>query len=135
MGLDQYAYTAPKELVGDAQINMAACLYEGSKSKEGVNTDFVYWRKFSALHAWMQSLYESKGGEGDFNCQQVRLMPEDLDALQKAANNKELTPVAGFFWGHDEGFDEDDRDTVLDFVNKARSEIAADRAVIYDSWW
>ncbi len=136
MGLDMYAYSAPTKLLGDAQINCGKLLYtDDGKPKEDVNTDFAYWRKFSALHDWMHTLYENKGGTGDFNCQQVRLMPEDIDNLEIAAKIKTLRPVAGFFFGNDEGFTDEDRDDVLLFVNSARGAFACNHAVIYDSWW
>ena len=132
MGLDMYAYTAPIKLVEDKQTNVQDCVFADGLPMEGVNTEFAYWRKFSALHAWMHSLYESKGGTGDFNCQQVRLMPEDLDKLEAAAKAKDLMPVAGYFFGNDESFTDED---VLDFVVNARTAIADGQAVIYDSWW
>ena len=136
MGLDMFAYSVPAKLVGDSQINMTHKFYrKDNKPKCGVNTNFAYWRKFSALHTWMQILYETKGGTGDFNCQQVRLMPEDIDDLEEAAKTKSLRPVSGFFFGYSDTFSDEDKDDVLEFVDKCRKAFKAKQAVIYDSWW
>jgi hypothetical protein len=136
MGLDMYAYTAPAELVGDQQVDINDALFDEGKAREGVDSNFAYWRKFNHLHGWMERLYREKGGTREsFNCTTVRLMPEDLDALHAAASDKSLTPTAGFFFGGDEAFDDDDQFTVLDFVQKARMAIEEGKAVVYDCWW
>jgi len=136
MGLDMYAYTAPVELVGDQQVDVNDKLFKDGNAVEGVDTDFAYWRKFNNLHGWMESLYRSKGGTGaDFNCNTVRLMPEDLDRLESLASLKALPPTEGFFFGGQEEFDDDDKANVLEFVKKARQAISEGKAVFYDSWW
>ena len=100
------------------------------------DSDFAYWRKFNHLHGWMEELYRSKGGKGpDFNCDTVRLMPDDLDALYVLASSKALVPTQGFFFGSYEPFDDDDKGEVIDFVQKARQAIKDGHAVIYSSWW
>ena len=136
MGLDMYAYTAPAELVGDEQVDMNDRLFSEGKPVAGVDTDFAYWRKFNHLHGWMEKLYRSKGGESaDFNCNTVRLMPADLDRLEAMASMKVLAPTAGFFFGGQEEFNDEDKQEVLDFIAKARQAIADGKAVVYDSWW
>lgn len=99
------------------------------------DSDFAYWRKFNHLHGWMEQLYRKKGGTETFNCTTVRLMPEDLDVLESLAKAKALAPTEGFFFGGQELFDDDDRDTVLEFIAKARQAIADGYAILYDSWW
>ena len=101
----------------------------------GFDDDFAYWRNFNALHGWMQRLYESKGGEGGFNCDTVRLNPEDIDELEKAAMNKALSPVPGFFFGAQTEFDDEDQKDVLEFCSKCRSAFSEGKAVFYNSWW
>lgn len=136
MGLDMYAYTAPAELVGDAQVDVNDRLFFDGHPVEGVDTDFAYWRKFNHLHGWMEKLYRHKGGKSeDFNCNTVRLMPEDLDVLESMASMKALAPTAGFFFGGQEEFNDEDKSEVLEFVKRARSAIAEGKVVIYDSWW
>lgn len=136
MGLDMYAYTAPAELVGDQQVDLNETLFEDGKPREGVDTDFGYWRKFNHLHGWMEQLYRKKGGaRQSFNCTTVRLMPEDLDVLESLAKAKALTPTEGFFFGGYELFNEDDQESVLEFVRKARAAIGEGKAVVYDCWW
>jgi hypothetical protein len=97
--------------------------------------DFDYWRKFNALHGWMEKLYEAKGGTGSFNCEAVRLNPEDLDALELAVKKDQLVPTAGFFFGSQDPFDADDAEEVNSFIAKAREAISNGKAIWYDSWW
>ena len=105
------------------------------KAACGFDDAFAYWRKFNALHGWMHRLYESKGGEGEFNCDTVRLNPEDIDELEKAAMEKSLSPVPGFFFGSQEEFNDEDREEVLNFCSKCRSAFSEGKAVFYNSWW
>ena len=136
MGLDMYAYTAPAELVGDQQVDLGDTLFADGKPREGVDTDFAYWRKFNHLHGWMEQLYRKKGGtQASFNCTTVRLMPEDLDVLESLAKAKALTATEGFFFGGYDLFDDDCKETVLEFVQKARAAIGEGKACVYDSWW
>lgn len=98
--------------------------------------DFAYWRKFNILHGWMAQLYRSKGGtDPDFNCNTVRIELDDLDRLESCAKLGAMMPVPGFFFGSDEPFNEDDKQEVLGFVQRARDAIANGMAVYYDSWW
>lgn len=134
MGLDMYAYTAPREMVGDAEVDVNDMLFADGSAKEGVNTDFKYWRKFNNLHGWMQRLYQSKGGESDsFNCNTVVLNEQDLERLESDASS--LEPTGGFFFGSENAMSQDDIDEVLSFVTDARAAIAEGMVVIYDSWW
>jgi hypothetical protein len=134
MGLDMYAYTAPADRLGDKQVDLNDQIFENGSAREGVDTDFAYWRKFNNLHGWMAELYYSKGGSKDvFNCTTVRLMPHDLDRLWNEAQN--LKPKNGFFWGDQEDMTDDRVEDVKAFVTNARAAIAEGKAVIYDSWW
>lgn len=131
MGLDMYAYTCKASDIGDKQVDI-----DVSSDSAEIDRDFAYWRKFNHLHGWMEQLYIKKGGiSQEFNCNTVRLMPEDLDVLESMARLKSLAPTQGFFFGGDTPFNDDDRDEVLKFINKARTAIADGQAVIYDSWW
>lgn len=134
MGLDMYAYTVPASMVGDQQVDIRLDF-----DNPEVNTEFGYWRKFHQLHGWMHRLYIAKGGNSaTFNCDTVRLMPDDLDQLEKDAA-KGLPDEHGFFFGNGPGNDYDDerRKEIADFISKAREELddADGRAIIYDSWW
>lgn len=138
MGLDMYAYTAPAELVGDQQVDLEDKLFDQDGNKrEGVDTDFAYWRKFNILHGWMERLYRKKGGAQDsFNCTTVRLDPEDLDQLEADAKSGDnMTPTQGFFFGGAEPFNDDDRQEILAFVERAGEAQDAGLVVLYSSWW
>lgn len=136
MGLDMYAYSCDAESVGEKQVDIQITDEEGNHLLANYDHDFAYWRKFNHLHGWMNRLYDRKGGTSlSFNCATVRLMPEDIDILESLAKAKALVPTAGFFFGDEEPFNDEDRDSVLDFVAKSRVAFSEGKAVIYDSWW
>lgn len=99
-----------------------------------IDRDFFYWRKFNALHGWMEDLYNKRGGAGDFNLTTVRLYEEDLDRLLEDAKNNMLTPRSGFFFGSETIYPED-LESVEKFVRMAKVELECDRAIFYSSWW
>ncbi len=123
MGLDQYAYSVDPRLV------------EGSvdfKVPDDCARQIAYWRKHPDLQGWMQELYLAKGGQEEFNCVNVRLELEDLDALEEAVRDGDLPRTSGFFFGESTP---DDRDDDLIFIRDARAELAEGRVVYYTSWW
>jgi hypothetical protein len=125
MGLDMYAFTVDAKDVGDAVTDVAL--------NPDNSVELFYWRKFNALHGWMEQLYRSKKGlRVDFNCTTVRLTNEDLDRLEREANN--LQPVAGFFFGEQTIYPEQ-LESIADFIAKAREALDYGKAVFYDSWW
>lgn len=127
MGLDQYAFTVPESLVGDTQVDIPEL--ENSK------VELAYWRKFNHLEGWMKKVYKNKHGKSEeFNCNTVRLMPEDLDQLYAALMNKELKSEIGFFFG-DEELNDCDVEKTLQFITEAREKISKGNAVFYYSWW
>lgn len=129
MGLDMYAFTVPAALAGDKQFSITPAT-DGTTS-----TELAYWRKFNALHGWMEDLYRTKGGDAEsFNCVTLRLDPTDLDALETVIKDKELVPRAGFFFGSPDIYPEDIEST-QEFITKARAAIADGQVVLYDSWW
>jgi len=124
MGLDMYAFTVPADSVGDGVTDVAL----GDNAVE-----LFYWRKFNALHGWMEQLYRSKKGlRVDFNCTTVRLTSEDLDRLEREAST--LQPIEGFFFGEQTIYPEQ-LESVATFIAKARQALADGNAVYYDSWW
>lgn len=128
MGLDMYAWTVPQQWAGDNTTD-----YQPDADRK--SEELFYWRKFNALHGWMEDLYRNKGGDCKvFNLTTVRLTNEDLDRLEMDTGNNKLVPVNGFFFGAQEIYPED-LETVAEFVAKARAAIAEGKAVFYDSWW
>ena len=95
--------------------------------------ELAYWRKHPNLQGWMQELYYEKGGEGEFNCVDVELTLEDLDALEATLDEEELPETVGFFFGSnaDEHYAETDRE----FIREARAAIKKGYKVFYSSWW
>jgi hypothetical protein len=134
MGLDMYAHTTAANLIGDQQVDIV--FQKDDKGEDvGVDTDFAYWRKFNHLHGWMERLYREKGGKNsDFNCDTVRLMPEDIDRLESDVSANKLTATAGFFFGGD-ALREDDIESLEDFIQRSRQAFTEGLAVVYTSWW
>jgi hypothetical protein len=128
MGLDMYAFTVPAEWAGSIETD-----YAPDADRE--TTELFYWRKFNALHGWMEDLYRSKyGAKASFNCTTVRLNSKDLDRLEMDTGNNKLIPINGFFFGDQVVYPED-LESVADFIAKAREALADGKAVFYDSWW
>jgi len=135
MGLDQYAYVA-------ARSNERSEFYESEG--EFINGEWVvpgkakpreiaYWRKHPNLHGWMQKLWEAKGGNGEFNGDELELTWEDIDALEKAVKKRKLPTTSGFFFGNpsdDYYYDHD-----LEFIKNARAELFLGLKVFYNSSW
>lgn len=133
MGLDMYAFTVSAADAGDNVVDLKR--YDDNDNELFPKEELYYWRKFNALHGWMEDLYREKGGTGkDFNCNTVRLNEVDLRRLEQDVFNNELKPRNGFFFGSQEIYPED-IESVADFIAKARHAIAEGKAVYYDSWW
>lgn len=132
MGLDMYCYKVSKEVADEAGMTPDSLI---SLNGNTVADQFAYWRKFNALHGWMEKLYVRKGGVDEFNCRPVRLDLADIEKLEEDAKAGRLEATAGFFFGPQDPLNEDDRDEVLEFCAKARAALADGFALYYDSWW
>jgi hypothetical protein len=123
MGLDQYATARRGEAITDDE---GYTYYEDSM-------ELAYWRKHPNLQGFMQELYYEKGGEGEFNCVDVELTLEDLDALEESLDEEALPETEGFFFGTDSSdyYAEADRE----FIREARAAIKQGYTVVYSSWW
>ena len=109
MGLDQYAF-ARREGEEDIKI--------------------MYWRKHANLEGWMADLYRKRGGQGDFNCVELRLTEDDLERLEE--EYRDLETAIGFFWG--ESHPDDDSQT-QEFLRLAHKYMNNGCEIIYTSWW
>ena len=91
------------------------------------------WRKHPNLQGWMERLWRSKGGEGEFNCVAVELNGDDLQRLRIDVDHRDLPSTTGFFYGgnSDEYYKEQD----LTFVEEALELIEAGYKIEYYSWW
>jgi len=105
-----------------------------AKEAGAINTEYHYWRKFNALHGWMEDLWRERVGAEDseeFNCRTLRLFEQDLRKLRAEMNN--LRPRGGFFFGSEIIFPED-LTSLTSFLDKAQEDVAT-HAIFYDSWW
>lgn len=133
MGLDMYAFTLSAKDAGDNVVDLKRNDDYGNALFE--SEELFYWRKFNALHGWMEQLYRDKGGTAEsFNCNTVRLNEVDLRRLEQDVFNNTLQPVQGFFFGEQTIYPED-LESVTAFIAKAREALADGKAVYYDSWW
>ena len=123
MGLDQYATARRGEAKTDDE---GYTYYEDSM-------ELAYWRKHPNLQGWMEDLYHEKGGEQEFNCVDLELTLDDLDALEESLDEEALPETAGFFFGSDSSdyYAEADRE----FIREARAAIKQGYTIIYSSWW
>lgn len=124
MGLDQYAYFVKRgEIIDDFSFE-----------EDGETQEAFYWRKNRHLHGWMEELFRKKGGEGEFNCQPVRLKKKDLNELKKVIKKRSFNDAHGYFWG-DRKYDDAQAENDLEFVQEAKHWIDKGGAVYYSSWW
>ncbi len=124
MGLDMYAWAVAKN-DGNEQFAIA---------EDADKSELAYWRKFNALHGWMEQKARELGFDGEFNCVPVQLSPALIDQLERDIEAKALTPVAGFFFGEQTIYPEDIEAT-KQFIADAREQFADGMEVYYDSWW
>ena len=136
MGLDMYAYVAARE---GQQKEYWDGAYFDEDTKEFVSTnvskplEIAYWRKHPTLHGWFEALYRSKGGEGDFNGDELELSWEDLDLLEEAVKVHGLPHTEGFFFGNDSA--DYYREQDLKFIKEARAHLFLGLKVFYNSSW
>ena len=123
MGLDQYGLARRGEPKTDDE---GFTYYEDSM-------ELAYWRKHPNLQGWMEDLYHEKGGEEEFNCVDLELTLEDLEALEESLDEEALPETVGFFFGTDSSihYAEQDRE----FIVQARAAIKQGYTVVYSSWW
>jgi len=139
MGLDQYAVARK----GEPRTVKSEYTYtdQDGVEKEGFEEylewddtiQLAEWRKHPNLQGWMEELWYEKGGEGEFNCVDLELTLENLDALEATLDEEELPETAGFFFGGnaDDHYAEADRE----FIVQARAALKQGYKVFYSSWW
>lgn len=124
MGLDMYAFAVEK-----TDLNEQFGISEAAE-----RTELAYWRKFNALHGWMENLAREEGFDGEFNCVPVQLSPMIIDRLEADLLGNNLKPVSGFFFGEQTIYPEDIEAT-KQFIADAREAFDDGKDVYYDSWW
>ena len=124
MGLDMYAFAVDRN-DGNEQFGIA---------EDADKFEIAYWRKFNALHGWMEDRADELGFAGEFNCVPFQLSPALIDQLERDIDAKALTPREGFFFGSQDIYPEDIESTKR-FIADAREQFADGKDVYYDSWW
>ena len=139
MGLDQYATARKGEprkvpqtwTTTDADGNEEEVVEYYNEWDDTI--ELAEWRKHPNLQGWMENLWYEKGGEGEFNCVELEITLDDLDALEATLDEEALPETAGFFFGGnaDDYYAEADRE----FIVQARAAIKQGYKVVYSSWW
>jgi hypothetical protein len=99
---------------------------------------FHYWRKHNALHNWFTQLAIEKGivsSADDFNCIDLPLTLEDLNALERDILSKNLKTVEGFFFGPTDYDPAAEMKDDLEAVAKAKEKIKEGLEITYSCWW
>ena len=139
MGLDQYAFARKGEPIKTTK-DVTYTDFKGVTRTEPQNSisydeelEIAYWRKHPNLQGWMEDLWYERGNAGEFNCVDVELSLEDLDALEQSLDDRTLPKTAGFFFGDDSDdyYAEHDRE----FILAARNNIKDGYKIVYTSWW
>ena len=139
MGLDQYAVARKGE---PRKVTQTWTTTDADGNEEEVveyynewddTIELATWRKHPNLQGWMQNLYYEKGGGEEFNCVDLELTLDDLNALEATLDEEELPETIGFFFGSnaDDHYAEADRE----FIVQARAAIKQGYTVVYSSWW
>ena len=139
MGLDQYAFARKGEPIETTEDYTYQDFDGNTHTEQRTSVSYEqeieisYWRKHPNLQGWMEELWRSKGNEGEFNCVDVELTLEDLDALEQTLDGKALPETQGFFFGDnsDDYYSWQDRE----FIREARERLANGYKVVYTSWW
>lgn len=140
MGLDQYAYIAARAqqredywagVIPKKNPVHGESHYENPSVSEPV--EIAYWRKHPNLHGWMEQLFRARGGEGDFNGDELELTWADIDQLEQDVLAGTLPSTQGFFFGSDS--DDHYKHADLEFCRRARTELFMGFKVFYNSSW
>ena len=126
MGLDQWAFS----------VKNKAVINRFQYDNDYMHNEFFDWRKNRFLHNWMEKLYQSIGGKDKFNLENIQLLPEDIDKLEKDTKSGKIKEYdkGGFFFG-EQTFGYYEYSSIMDFCEKAREEFKKGNAVFYNSWY
>lgn len=128
MGLDMYINST--NFKPESEVD-----FEVQEQDEVEVHEVAYFRKFNALHGWMQKLYEKKGGvDTDFNCTNLQLTQKDILQLIKDYNAGKLKPTNGFFFGAQEVADYD-IEAMFTAIGKALVAIKNGETIYYSAWY
>jgi hypothetical protein len=136
MGLDMYAYVAARESQYNDYWNSVEWDNETMthvNDKVTKPLEIAYWRKHPNLHGWFEALYRDRGGEGDFNGDELELTFEDIDRLEADLTAGSLPETTGFFFG--DPSDDYYREADLEFIKAARTHLFLGLKVFYNSSW
>ena len=137
MGLDQYAYVAAQAAVQDEYYSAENYNKDDSDpTKIGPPREIAYWRKHPNLQGYMERLWIEKGRPGiaiTFNGVELELTWEDIERLEQDVIAGTLPATSGFFFGNES--DDYYRDTDLEFIKNAKTELFMGLKVFYNSSW
>ena len=100
------------------------------------NHEIYYFRKHSDLHGFLMNiwLFMNPGKNGDdFNCKELEITKEIIDAIEIECRNLTHKKYTGFFWGS--SCDEDWKRTKKDLIPLLKKELNEGHKIYYVSWW
>lgn len=136
MGLDQFAYVRFPDLIDD----------EGDVEPQHLR--IATWRKHPNLQGWMERLWRQRNKtmdayeadtliDDEFNCIELELTLDDIDALEQDVMTGNLNgghgDTTGFFFGDNR--DQEYKWEDLTFCTHARMALKNGLTVCYNSWW
>lgn len=137
MGLDIYAYTVSEDAgVAEYIVGTVPDNWE----------EIANWRKFNALHGWMEEMARSAGYKrpnfdptstingNQLNNVAVKLSPELIDCLEYDIDHDLLKPHNGFYFGELRIYPEHVADARV-FIANARTAFSAKQSVYYYADW
>lgn len=124
MGLDAWIFSLPREVESETDFNV----------NEHEEPEYIaYWRKNWELHQFLYSIYDEKGGLGEFNCNRLALNEDDLDLLEIFFRDLDYKHNVDLGWSSIDEPTSLEYDLVM--LEEARVEIKKGHTVYYDSWW
>ena len=125
---DNSSYILEQTIKAEKKLNL---FINEIKSEFNLNNSKICLSGFS--QGCMISINLGLTMEEEFNCVDLELTLEDLDALEESLDDESLPETAGFFFGNnaDDHYVEQDRE----FIREARAAIKQGYTVVYSSWW
>lgn len=133
MGIDMYAFKVSPNLIVQS-------LFKDELPAEATCVEIQFWHNHPDLHGWMKQLYCARQGlelclghDDVFKRTALRLLPENIDQLERDIANGQLPEMNVWLFGHSNS--EGRRDCDLEFIHTAREALADGLWIYYEATW
>ena len=107
-------------------------MYVFAKTNTEEDEEILYFRKFNALHGWLQNYANMDADK--FNCHKLNIDKELLDKLRQDVLESKLENKSYFFWGS--AWSEDQiKEGVNRFILTCESAIKDGKQIYYFAWF